>query len=177
MVHQEFQQVRSAVGGGRKIAGGDDAAVSEAHIKVENKDDKKVYKRKGVRGPIEQYKLVMSNVVPNLKSSFTSGVITLGYTSTMVAHFLPTLCDEKTTPAAAVTNMLPCLLFSVKNKETKDSFSTDVGVQTYVFRRRALCNIAGHAQADSLGMFRNACLLYTSPSPRDQRGSRMPSSA
>ena len=23
----------------------------------------------------------------------------------------------------------------------------------------------------------NACLLYTSPSPRDQRGSRMPSSA
>ena len=26
-------------------------------------------------------------------------------------------------------------------------------------------------------MMRNACLLYTSPSPRDQRGSRMPSSA
>ena len=24
---------------------------------------------------------------------------------------------------------------------------------------------------------RNTCLLYTSPSPRDQRGSRMPSSA
>ena len=24
---------------------------------------------------------------------------------------------------------------------------------------------------------KNACLLYTSPSPRDQRGSRMPSSA
>ena len=31
---------------------------------------------------------------------------------------------------------------------------------------------AGH----SLGEF-SACLLYTSPSPRDQRGSRMPSSA
>ena len=28
----------------------------------------------------------------------------------------------------------------------------------------------------SFGMF-SACLLYTSPSPRDQRGSRMPSSA
>ena len=30
-----------------------------------------------------------------------------------------------------------------------------------------------------LGQFNlfNACLLYTSPSPRDQRGSRMPSSA
>ena len=34
------------------------------------------------------------------------------------------------------------------------------------------------ADADSFGrtMF-DACLLYTSPSPRDQRGSRMPSSA
>ena len=32
---------------------------------------------------------------------------------------------------------------------------------------------------DVLAMLRecNACLLYTSPSPRDQRGSRMPSSA
>ena len=27
------------------------------------------------------------------------------------------------------------------------------------------------------GTSRRACLLYTSPSPRDQRGSRMPSSA
>ena len=52
MVHQELQQLRSAVGGGRKIAGGDDAAVAEAHVKMENNDDKKVYKRKGVHGPI-----------------------------------------------------------------------------------------------------------------------------
>ena len=28
-----------------------------------------------------------------------------------------------------------------------------------------------------LKVFPNSCLLYTSPSPRDQRGSRMPSSA
>ena len=34
------------------------------------------------------------------------------------------------------------------------------------------------AQAhDYLMFFTNTCLLYTSPSPRDQRGSRMPSSA
>ena len=32
------------------------------------------------------------------------------------------------------------------------------------------------ASADTLSEF-DACLLYTSPSPRDQRGSRMPSSA
>ena len=30
---------------------------------------------------------------------------------------------------------------------------------------------------DSILVAHNACLLYTSPSPRDQRGSRMPSSA
>ena len=28
-----------------------------------------------------------------------------------------------------------------------------------------------------VGLTINSCLLYTSPSPRDQRGSRMPSSA
>ena len=30
---------------------------------------------------------------------------------------------------------------------------------------------------DDLSLTDNGCLLYTSPSPRDQRGSRMPSSA
>ena len=34
---------------------------------------------------------------------------------------------------------------------------------------------AGHIMFG--GVYPNACLLYTSPSPRDQRGSRMPSSA
>ena len=34
-----------------------------------------------------------------------------------------------------------------------------------------------HATAFSLEMIPTFCLLYTSPSPRDQRGSRMPSSA
>ena len=32
-------------------------------------------------------------------------------------------------------------------------------------------------QCDRVGDNLNICLLYTSPSPRDQRGSRMPSSA
>ena len=33
------------------------------------------------------------------------------------------------------------------------------------------------ASLDREGPFPQTCLLYTSPSPRDQRGSRMPSSA
>ena len=33
------------------------------------------------------------------------------------------------------------------------------------------------ADVDNKVLLYNVCLLYTSPSPRDQRGSRMPSSA
>ena len=35
----------------------------------------------------------------------------------------------------------------------------------------------GVAKGDRIGLSMKDCLLYTSPSPRDQRGSRMPSSA
>ena len=41
--------------------------------------------------------------------------------------------------------------------------------------RHVLPNLS-EDDAETLGYFM-ACLLYTSPSPRDQRGSRMPSSA
>ena len=34
-----------------------------------------------------------------------------------------------------------------------------------------------HAKAGLKAIYLSGCLLYTSPSPRDQRGSRMPSSA
>ena len=36
---------------------------------------------------------------------------------------------------------------------------------------------AAAAAPDAVDLLRRVCLLYTSPSPRDQRGSRMPSSA
>ena len=40
-----------------------------------------------------------------------------------------------------------------------------------------ILNNAGIASTDTIATLNGACLLYTSPSPRDQRGSRMPSSA
>jgi len=48
----------------------------------------------------------------------------------------------------------------------------------YRYRRRLLERLAYelHTQAEEPGQLQ-ICLLYTSPSPRDQRGSRMPSSA
>ena len=50
---------------------------------------------------------------------------------------------------------------------------------------KKIINKKGHIYSETLGNWRyivgddlfKVCLLYTSPSPRDQRGSRMPSSA
>ena len=44
-------------------------------------------------------------------------------------------------------------------------------------RKQALMSAAHIARAAMTGGLHGACLLYTSPSPRDIRGSRMPSSA
>ena len=42
---------------------------------------------------------------------------------------------------------------------------------------KVLSEATDHPDAEELYARASACLLYTSPSPRDQRGSRMPSSA
>ena len=53
-------------------------------------------------------------------------------------------------------------LISRKNKHSKDRRTTAISASNYDFFNRVI---------DKL------CLLYTSPSPRDKRQSRMPSSA
>ena len=54
-----------------------------------------------------------------------------------------------------------------------------VGTTSIVFGGTGDDKINGGVDADDLrgGRGIDTCLLYTSPSPRDQRGSRMPSSA
>jgi len=49
--------------------------------------------------------------------------------------------------------------------------------QAYIKMGRGLVAVRSSATAEDLPEASFACLLYTSPSPRDQRGSRMPSSA
>ena len=65
--------------------------------------------------------------------------------------------------------LLPTLtsdLVDIYNKGKKGNpFPAAVGIKT------------GKAYVSYVSAGINACLLYTSPSPRDQRGSRMPSSA
>ena len=49
---------------------------------------------------------------------------------------------------------------------------------SFILKEAGLRNFFSRGVASYFsGMFFNICLLYTSPSPRDQRGSRMPSSA
>ena len=52
----------------------------------------------------------------------------------------------------------------------------DVAVPNYFFGKWLWDQITISNQISALYEFKT-CLLYTSPSPRDQRGSRMPSSA
>ena len=59
----------------------------------------------------------------------------------------------------------------VRPKSKRQAEMSDEEWSKYMFIRD---NVRGeHAER----WWHNACLLYTSPSPRDQRGSRMPSSA
>ena len=57
-----------------------------------------------------------------------------------------------------------------------DSYDTDVDVETLTVSAVRVGNSEGSGTAGTVGSALT-CLLYTSPSPRDQRGSRMPSSA
>ena len=85
--------------------------------------------------------------------------------------------------AAGITDMrkgIPGLTALVKAGLDKDPLSGDV----FVFRGRSSDQIkALWFSGDGINLYIRRlergkfCLLYTPPSPRDQRGSRMPSSA
>ena len=100
-------------------------------------------------------------------------------------------------PAIAQTNILDGDNVTVSSQASGETISTAAGVTSTVDdapvvfianddvtldNAGTLVTINGsqtvQAGPDTVGaIINNACLLYTSPSPRDQRGSRMPSSA
>ena len=54
---------------------------------------------------------------------------------------------------------------------------TDIWSEENKYKIWLEVEIAAAQAMEKLGQIPKGCLLYTSPSPRDQRGSRMPSSA
>ena len=67
-------------------------------------------------------------------------------------------------------------------KEVTDKLSADIDRELPLLDRLSvrlhqfICKDCRHAGMNIRALV-DSCLLYTSPSPRDQRGSRMPSSA
>ena len=81
-------------------------------------------------------------------------------------------CESEVVDATSTDG---CLIFQAKPKIIeKRPISLGVALALML-----VAPINGMAQvaSDAAGGALNFCLLYTSPSPRDQRGSRMPSSA
>ena len=65
-----------------------------------------------------------------------------------------------------------------KGKELVKLLATLTPREAKVLRQRFGLDLENDPDLEELGkLFDVTCLLYTSPSPRDQRGSRMPSSA
>ena len=92
--------------------------------------------------------------------------------------------------AVALADKLDTLVgfWAIDEKPTgsKDPFAlrrAALGVVRIILENNVRLQAAGLGSVVQLlleaqkGVNHNACLLYTSPSPRDQRGSRMPSSA
>ena len=83
--------------------------------------------------------------------------------------------------------LIPFWRFKIPTKKYFNSlilFSLSMGVMVYVFMNLSLFYssiispiILGSQLAIPFGILASACLLYTSPSPRDLSTSRMPSSA
>ena len=62
-------------------------------------------------------------------------------------------------------------------KHALEGWSDSLRVETKKFGIKVSIIEPGAIQTEFSDVMENPCLLYTSPSPRDQRGSRMPSSA
>ena len=58
-----------------------------------------------------------------------------------------------------------------------DAFWSLANTKTYEFTEQEIAHMEDYKERDETSDLDKVCLLYTSPSPRDQRGSRMPSSA
>ena len=92
-----------------------------------------------------------------------SQLVTTGYGNTLISRLL--IAQQHTYLFVAETLKMEAALNGL----------SDLRFVQHGFNRMGLLD--PHVYAVSMLNMINVCLLYTSPSPRDQRGSRMPSSA
>ena len=72
--------------------------------------------------------------------------------------------------------------FNIENKKARDLIPQAITVLALLsviiyFATNAQINMGNRGISFGFGFLNQDCLLYTSPSPRDNTGSRMPSSA
>ena len=91
---------------------------------------------------------------------------------------IPTVPNKVEDPREEVTETLSCSVSGVTDVEAVLSEADD---RSRISAAAAIVSaVADHlakSESSSYITEHDNCLLYTSPSPRDQRGSRMPSSA
>ena len=85
--------------------------------------------------------------------------------------------DVVTGPSPPGSGVFMALPRSNELKWNLDRFLPDDGVMRVSIRAWRSSDNPDEDASLRLGLSAHTCLLYTSPSPRDQRGSRMPSSA
>ena len=80
--------------------------------------------------------------------------------------------------SAASEFVTPLVLQAVSGNEVRQDLfdqKAEAGMGHIELARWADAIVIAPASADYIAKLSKGCLLYTSPSPRDQRGSRMPS--
>ena len=83
-----------------------------------------------------------------------------------IKEIIPTLKSKYNTDMIIANGENATSGYGLSKKDAEELFSSGIDILT----------LGNHAW-DQRDMLSYICLLYTSPSPRDQRGSRMPSSA
>jgi len=127
----------------------------------------------------------------NLTHSYMLGCTMVGMNVTVISHknhWPSAYFVDKTKKIAAKNNVKVNLTDDLDAVKGADVIATDTWVSLWYEKQRKQImadlkdytitqNVMSKAKKDAIFMHCMPCLLYTSPSPRDQRGSRMPSSA
>ena len=111
------------------------------------------------------------------------GMVTQAAKKELLGKIAPMLGESENNVSSAVSSVVPSLIGALVGKASDERGASDL---VDFIGKNKLDNgfmdsfgslLSGKQAKPELLEQGGGCLLYTSPSPRDQRGSRMPSSA